>query len=128
MSSIHAQVHHHFKIFAGGFDSSGGITTLAEQVASWVSQSGAAAKSIGVEYLESSGQLLLSVGYRTDEPGYAVRLHTVNVGKVEALDAAGLAELEGRMGRAAAEVGNIICHELFVTADHTVHMVFLLYV
>jgi hypothetical protein len=125
MSNIHDQVHDHFKTFAGALDTDGDIGALAEQVPAWVKASGAAPKSIGIEYIESAKKLLLTVGYRTDEPGYAVSLTTVNVGKVETLDAAGLTDLEGRMAKAAAGVKNIICHELFVTGDHSVHMVFM---
>ena len=125
MSSIQAQVHNHFKVFAGTYDGHGGIGALAETVPAWVASSGAAPKSIGVEYLESAKRLVLTVGYRTDEPGYAIRLTTVNVGKVESLDDAGLAGLETRMGQAAAGIANIICDELFVTDTRDVLMVFM---
>ena len=125
MSNIHDQVHNHFKVFAGAYDAQTGLGPLAGAVAAWVTESGAAPKSIGVEYLESVRKLILTVGYRTDEPGYPVKLHTVSVGRVESLDAAGLAHLEGRMAQAAAGVPNIICHELFVTESHEVLMVFM---
>ncbi|MCK6575172.1 hypothetical protein L6V77_29235 [Myxococcota bacterium] len=125
MSNIHDQVHDHFKTFAGSLDADGGIGALATQVPAWVKSAGAAPKSIGIEYIEGAKKLLLTVGYRTDEAGYEIALTTVNIGKVESLEGAGLTDLEGRMGKAAAGVKNIICHELFVTADHSVHMVFM---
>lgn len=125
MSNIHDQVHNHFKVFAGTYDAQGGLGGLDAAVPAWVAESGAAAKSVGVEYLESAKRLVLTVGYRTDEPGYAIALKTVNVGRVESLDAAGLASLEGRMTQAAAGIANIICHELFVTETHEVLMVFM---
>ena len=55
--------------------------------------SGAAAKSIGVEYLEGSRQLLLTVGYRKDEPGYPISLRSVPLGRINELDEAGRAAL-----------------------------------
>lgn len=123
--SIQEQIHNHFKVFAGSYDAKSGIGDLASSVPAWVKSSGAAPKSIGVEYLESAKALMLTVGYRTDEPGYAVALETVNLGKVESLDPAGLSSLEARMGKAAAGVANIICHELFVTESREVLMVFM---
>ena len=125
MSNIHDQVHNHFKVFAGTYNTHSGLGALTESVPAWVASSGAAPKSIGVEYLESVKRLVLTVGYRTDEPGYPIRLQSVNVGKVENLDDAGLASLEDRMGKAAAGVANIICHELFVTETNDVLMVFM---
>ena len=125
MTDIHAQVHNHFKVFIAPYDTRTGPAELSAKVTEWVKSSGAAAKSIGVEYLEATKRLVLTVGYRTDEPGYAIRLTTVNVGKVENLDDAGLASLETRMGQAAAGVANIICHELFVTDTRDVLMVFM---
>lgn len=125
MSNIQEQVHNHFKVFAGTYNSHSGLGPLAEAVPAWAKSSGAAPKSIGIEYLEHAKRLMLTVGYRTDEPGYAIRLQTVNLGKIENLDETSLASLETRMGNAASGVANIICHELFVTETADVLMVFM---
>jgi hypothetical protein len=125
MTNIRDQVHNHFKVFVHAYDTRTGPGELSAAVSAWVKSSGAAPKSIGVEYLEASKRLVLSVGYRTDEPGYPVEIKTVSLGRVESLDGAGQADLEGRMARAATGVDNIICHELFVTEDHEFLMVFM---
>lgn len=125
MADIHAQVHNHFKVFIAPYDTRKGPAELSAQVSQWVAASGAAAKSIGVEYLEATKRLVLTVGYRTDEPGYPVQLKTVSLGHIENLDAASQADLEGRMQKAAGGVQNIICHELFVTDENEFLMVFM---
>lgn len=122
---IASQVHSHFKAFSGAFDGGAGVAALSAEVATWVNGANVAPKSIGIEYLEGQKQLLLSVGYRTDETPYKVSLTTANIGRVETLDATGLASLETRMAKAASGIANIICHELFVTETNDVTMIFL---
>jgi hypothetical protein len=123
--STNDQIHDHFKVFSTTTGSAAGVASLSASVAAWVKAEAVAAKSIGVEYLESSGVLLLTLGYRRDEPTYPVHLHAVSLGRIEALDAAALAGLEARMGASAAGVERILCHELFVTADREFFMVFM---
>lgn len=125
MTDISAQVHNHFKVFIAPYDTRTGPAELSAKVTDWVRSSGAAAKSIGVEYLEATKRLVLTVGYRTDEPGYPVQLATVSLGRIAQLDAASQSDLESRMAKAAAGVQNIICHELFVTDESEFLMVFL---
>ena len=62
MADIHAQVHNHFKVFIAPYDTRKGPAELSAQVSQWVAASGAAAKSIGVEYLEATKRLVLTVG------------------------------------------------------------------
>jgi hypothetical protein len=85
----------------------------------------AAPKSIGVEYLEHSKQVVVSLGYRDDEPGYAIKLQSVSLGKVASLGAPELSGLEKKMDEAAAKVSGIICHELLVTGEQEFIMVFM---
>lgn len=119
------QVHSHFKVFVGALAADHSPGALAAEVADWARASGAAAKSIGVEYLEGSRQLLLTVGYRKDEPGYPISLRSVPLGRINELDEAGRAALEARMATASAGLSNILCHELYVTAEREVIMTFL---
>lgn len=122
---MNSQVHSHFKVFVGALAEDRTPGPLAAEVAAWAKASGVAAKSIGVEYLEGAGKLLLTVGYRDDEPGYPVALRSVSLGRIEGLDEAGRAALEQRMAAASARLSSILCHELYVTADHEVIMTFL---
>lgn len=120
------QVHGKFKVFVGALDDDATPGSLGAQIAAWVAAKGVAAKSIGVEYLEGARQLVLTVGYRDDEPGYPVAVKAVPLGPLGHLDEAGCADLEARMAAAAQGLGHVICHELYITGDHEVAMVFLL--
>lgn len=124
MGQIAEQVHNRFKVFAGPLHEDNTIGPLAEEVARFVRESGAAAKSIGVEYLESADRLVVTLGYRDDEEGYPVRLSSVSLGKIEALGA-DFADLERRMAEAGAGFQNIICHELYITEEHDFMMIFM---
>jgi len=124
MSQIADQVHNHFKVFAGNLDANNSIGALADEVANYVKESGIAPKSIGVEYLEAADRLIITLGYRNDEPGYPIKLTCVSLGQIDALGN-DFAELETRMQAASAQQSNIICHELYVTADHEFLMIFM---
>ncbi|MDB4955416.1 MAG: hypothetical protein JWO36_2985 [Myxococcales bacterium] len=115
MGAIGEQVHTKFKLFTGALDKSGNIGPLAADVAAWAKGAKAAPKSIGVEFVESSKKLILSVGYRDDEKPYGIKLTSAKVGSVGKLDAAELTKLEKAMGDAATKHKNVICHELYVT-------------
>jgi hypothetical protein len=125
MSDITEQVHKKFKIFTGPLQGDGSLGALADEVTRFVREAGIAPKSIGVEFIDTAKRLVLTLGYRDDEPGYPVNIQCVPVGRVEQLDAAGLTHLEQALGRASAGVPNIICHELYITQDHDFFMVFM---
>jgi hypothetical protein len=118
-----AQIHHRFKVFTSDAGADGGLASLAPEVERFVQERGVAAKSIGVEFLESARKLVLTLGYRDDEPGYAVRLTSRSVGKVDGLE--DLSGLEARMGEAAGDLHGVLCHELFVTDEGEFVMVFM---
>src|SRR5262249_55227538 len=101
MTTIADQVHGKFKVFSGKLASDQTLGSLGASVEGWVKAAKVAPKSIGVEYIEHSGSLLLSIGYRDDEPAYPVKLATVRIGKIEATDAAGLAQIENAMAKAS---------------------------
>jgi hypothetical protein len=124
MSQITEQVHGKFKVFAGPLHADNTIGPLAEEVSRFVRESGAAAKSIGVEFLESADRLIVTLGYRDDEEGYPVSLSSVSLGKIEAVGS-DFADLERRMAEASSRFDNIICHELYVTEDHDFMMIFM---
>src|SRR3954469_181841 len=115
--TIQAQVHDQFKVFVANVaGSDSGIASIAEKVARFTRENNIAAKSIGVEYLEAAQRLVVTLGYRTGDEHYPVTLKPVSLGNAGAWEEGGdFAELERRMGDAAASVEKIICHELFVT-------------
>jgi hypothetical protein len=116
------QVHGKFKVFAGPLAADKTLGKLADQVADFAKDK--AAKSIGVEYLESLKQLVVTLGYRDDEAPYPVELRTVLMGK-HTITADSLHKLEEEMDAASQKIGNVICHELYVTDEHDYLMVFL---
>ncbi len=115
MAKIADQVHDKFKLFTGSLDADGNMTALARTVAAWAKDAKVAAKSIGVEFVEGNKKMILSIGYRDDEPGYGITLASSRVGRLAKLDAPELAQLEQAMSAAAANIKNVICHELYVT-------------
>lgn len=118
--SIQQQVHDRFKVFVG--DS---VEALNAQVTAFTAGATVAAKSIGVEYLESKGSLVLSLGYCDDAEGYAARLSAKSVGVHDLGSPESLAALESALSDAASAAGDVICHELYVTETDEVHAVFL---
>ncbi len=119
------QVHNKFKIFTGLVAADKGIGPLGEQIAAFVAEAQVAAKSIGVEYLESARKLVITLGYREGEPSYPVKITTAPLGKIGELEAEDTARLEASMGAAASKIESIICHELYITEDGDLLMVFM---
>ncbi len=115
------QTHEKFKLFSRPLNAKQSIAEIAKEIEKWVVEAKAAPKSIGVEYLEGSHGLLISLGYRDDEGACPVKIHSEAIGKIGTK--ADLATLEKAMGAAAAKHKKVICHELFVTEDKDVHMV-----
>jgi hypothetical protein len=123
MSQIKHQTHGKFKVFAGKLGANNELGDLANKVSDFAADNKIAAKSIGVEYLESSESLIITLGYRDDEEHYGIKLETVNLGKMNI--GQDFSALEQKMSDASQSVNNIICHELFVTEDKDFLMVFM---
>jgi len=123
--SVKGQVHSKFKLFTGALGPGASLGKLATDVESFAASAKAAPKSIGVEYLEHTKQVIVSLGYRDDEAPYPIKLHSVSLGKAAHLGAPDLATLEKKMAEAADKTPHIICHELLVTSDDEFIMVFM---
>ena len=124
MSNVASQVHNRFKVFSGELEPGHRIDALAKKVVAFASGK-VAAKSIGVEYLESAHRLIVTLGYRDDEPGYPIALHCESLGRVDHLDGEDFSALEAKMAAAGAKLASVICHELFITEDQEFLMVFM---
>ncbi|MET0396558.1 MAG: hypothetical protein ABW277_07030 [Longimicrobiaceae bacterium] len=120
---VKEQVHAQFKAFTGTATTDEAVDDVFAQVEKFVGERQVAPKSIGVEYLEGAGRLVFTLGYRSDEPPYGVRITRQSLGKVDSLD--DLSGLEHRMAAAASGLANVICHELFVKTDGEFVMVFM---
>lgn len=104
-----SQLHTKFKIFTGELNGTA-LGAVGAEIESFAK--GVAAKSIGVEYLESERRLVISLGYRDDEAAYGIKLHVESLGT---WDGKQTTVLESAMSQATARLSNILCHELFVT-------------
>jgi hypothetical protein len=122
MSTIANQVHTQFKVFVGELAADGSIGDLGENVSSFAQTAGVAAKSIGIEYLESLKKIVITLGYRADEAPYPIRIRSSRLPSVEVL-ANDFRALETAMAQAAQEHTNVICHELYVTESQEFFLV-----
>ncbi|HMJ86434.1 MAG TPA: hypothetical protein VK504_24825 [Vicinamibacterales bacterium] len=111
---------------AGKLPADRSISSFAEQASRFAAENEIAAKSIGVEYLESADRLVITLGYRTAGESYPITLKSVSLGNAGSWEEGrDFTDLEARMRDAAARIDNIICHELFVTTDGELVMVFM---
>ena len=120
-----AQVHNKFKIFTGALAADKTIGPLAEQISAFVAERKIAAKSIGVEYLESAKKLIITLGYSENEDTYPVKVSTVSLGKIGGLETGDVSRLEAAMSDACTAFDGIICHELYITDEGDFLVVFL---
>ena len=107
--SIKQQVHEKFKVFVGS-----DVADVDTQLRAFTAGGRVASKSIGIEYIEGSNRLLLSLGYRPDEMGYAVKLESRKLGSFDPNSSASISALEASLDAAAAANDDVICHELYV--------------
>ena len=111
------QVHDKFKIFFGK-----SISDISAQIQSATADSSIAPKSIGVEFMESRKQFLVSVGYAEGQAGYPVSLIDTVVGPIPEFNDAP-DQLCSSLEAIAEENGDVLCHELYVDNDEVVHLV-----
>ncbi len=122
------QIHNKFKIFTGALAADKTIGALADQITSFAAEHKIAAKSIGVEYLESAKKLIITLGYReagADVETYGIKVNTVSLGKINGLESGDVSRLEAAMTDACEKIDNIICHELYITDDGDFLVVFM---
>ena len=120
MSQVAHQIHDNFKSFTGT-----DIGAISQEISTFVIKTGAAVKSIGIVHVNSANELLFSLGYRDDEPGYPVALKAAFIGHIDTLHASGLEKLDEALADAASSIEGIICHELLVTPSGDFTVVFL---
>lgn len=110
------QTHNKFKVFiASGSD----VIQRAEAV---LNAYHVAPKSLGVEYLEEKDLVILTLGYRDDEPAREFKIREVALGKLALEDR----PISAAMEAAAAGIDNIICHEFYVNKTGEFFAVFLI--
>jgi hypothetical protein len=118
-----SQVHSQFQVFTSDSNPSlaDSFNKLKMEIERFTAKGDLAPKSIGVEYLEHTHQIVMSLGYTEGtEPGYTVRLTALDIGRFEPNDTKGIANA---MSKAALTVENTICHEFYVSEDNEFTMI-----
>jgi len=117
-----AQEHTKFKLFSKQYSTEESISQLLNEIETWVKREKVAPKSIGVEFLEKSNAIVMSLGYRDDE-NCNIKLNKKLI-KGFKLDS-DYQKIEEAMSEATKEYEHIICHELFITDTNDFHMIFM---
>ena len=118
-----AQVHDKFKLFVGELDEAGHVSKLAKSMHEWVAKDKVAVKSVGAAV--ATDKLMLTIGYRDDEPTYEVVLHSSKIGRVGPLDADESSRFNRAIESAVMNWPPVIGHALYVTKNNELYLVVL---
>jgi hypothetical protein len=111
--------HNQFKVFTGKLES---INDIKKKIESFVSRNKVSARSIGIEFIEHTKEILISLGYSKEGKHSAISIDAVNLGKVKLDDTKAIEKL---MSAAAKKQKNVICHELCITDKNEFMMIFM---
>jgi hypothetical protein len=115
-----------FKVFVQGATET--LSALCERVEQFAAATPSLPKSIGIEFLESKGVNIITLGYDPKGTPTRISLATQEIGNVlEALapgegDKLDLAGIEFRMAEFSAKFANSICHEVSIREDGAMTM------
>lgn len=111
--------HSQFKVFKGKLES---FQDLKKQIESFVDAERVSARSIGIEFIEHSKEIFISLGYSKDGTYMSVNIDSANLGKVDLNDTA---TIESLMSAEAEKRNGVICHELCITDTNEFMMIFM---
>ncbi|MFI5203230.1 MAG: hypothetical protein ACHQF2_01950 [Flavobacteriales bacterium] len=111
--------HNQFKIFKGKLES---ISDIKKKIESFVAENKVSARSIGIEFIEHTKEVFISLGYSGGGQVLPVSIEVVNFGKVDLSDTN---SIEKMMTTAAEKQKNVICHELCITDKDEFMMIFM---
>ncbi len=111
--------HNLFKVFKGKPET---INDVKKKIESYVSKNKVSAKSIGIEFIEHTKEVFISLGYNKEGKYSAISIDAVNLGMVNLEDTKAI---EKMMSAAAKKQKNVICHELFITDKGEFTMIFM---
>lgn len=115
--------HNEFKLFTAKYNNGKGLKPLLNKIMKWSGSQNIEARSIGVEYLEGKDMLLMSLGFVLSNKPHPITLKSVKMGVLD------LDDLDGmnlKMSHQAEDEEGVICHELFVTGDDSLTLIFML--
>lgn len=114
--------HKKFKIFQGSIDNGKLSKPLMAELKKFSAQDKVDPKSIGIEYLESKNEVIVSLGYAEKKSKVSVDFKLKQIGNLSD----GLNVLELKAEKAATKLeDSIICHELFIDGSNNFHMIFM---
>ena len=111
--------HNQFKIFKGQL---GDLSAIKKKIESFVSKNKVSARSIGIEFIEHTKEVFISFGYSKEGKFAAVSIDIVNLGKV---DLGNTKAIEKQMSAEAKKLKKVICHELLITDQNELMMLFM---
>ncbi len=115
------QKHNKFKLFRGVVSNSG-FDSLFASVENFANEPNRSAKSIGVEYLEGSNELFVSLGYTESEgESNSIKLMLSPIGNLSENDSA----LEEKIYKTTLALNNIVCHAFYVNSKNELTMIFM---
>ena len=114
-------IHENFKAFALSFENGKFSTADKKQILKFTDQPEIFAHSVGAQYVNSTGKVVMTIGYTTKKKGKAKK-YTLTVKKLGQFQ---FGLLEAALTKTASKLEKIICHELIVTADDTAYAIFL---
>lgn len=121
MSVQQMQIHNKFKVFEGN-----SIADIARTIRMFTAGGAIAAKSVAVDYVESTGKFLLCLGYAENQRGYPVKISEAVAGPVPTNGDTD--PLSAAIDAQAAAIGNIMGHDFYVDSEGIVHLVFMEFV
>lgn len=111
-----------FKLFRGLLTDGVIDPALLEQIRNFANASDVSARSIGIEYLESSGEIIISFGFAVDIDPESVNFEFKKIGNV---NSSPLDVLENVLTTEAAAFNSLICHEFFVDKAGDMYAIFM---
>lgn len=118
MSIQQMQVHSRFRFFEAN-----NMSELIMKIRMFTAGGAIAAKSMSLEYVEARNLYVMCLGFAELQTGYPVKLTEVEIGPLP-MDGE-LDPISMIMDQKAAEIGEVICHDIYVDKEGIVHAVFM---
>lgn len=117
------QIHNKFKFFVVPSTDNKLSAKSKKEIFDFVNSGKVTPKSIGVEFIESKSNLIVSVGYSEKKCSEKFDISIKKIGKFLGISDA--PSIEKKMEIAASKMNGIICHEFFTNSDNEIVSIFL---
>lgn len=117
------QVHSKFKFFVMECKDNKLSAKMKKEITDFVNGGKVTPKSIGVEFIESNSNLVVSVGYTEKKTTGKFDISIKKIGKFSGVS--DVASIEKNMEKVASKTNGIICHEFYTTSSSEMYSIFL---